>query len=185
MIGSPGKQPPSLGCQKGSPKVFINITRTLLSLITGNSKGFQSSLPATWSETKYIFLIINHSITTPEMFGLHQSNSESHSVVFDSFRPLLCPWDSPGKSTRMGCHALLQGIFPTQGSNLHLLYLLHWEAGSLPPVSPYIKFLVLLELSALMSLRKDRELEWLSTHSQLGKKGKQSSFIPRKGNLNT
>ena len=24
---------------------------------------------------------------------------------------------SPGKNTRMGCHALLQGIFPTQGSN--------------------------------------------------------------------
>ena len=30
---------------------------------------------------------------------------------------LLCPWDSPGKDTGVGCHALLQGIFPTQGSN--------------------------------------------------------------------
>ena len=29
----------------------------------------------------------------------------------------------------MGCHALLPGIFPTQGSKLHLLYLLHWQAG--------------------------------------------------------
>ena len=28
---------------------------------------------------------------------------------------LLCPWDSPGKNTRVGCHSLLQGIFPTQG----------------------------------------------------------------------
>ena len=28
---------------------------------------------------------------------------------------LLCPWDSPDKNTRMGCHALFQGIFPTQG----------------------------------------------------------------------
>ena len=36
----------------------------------------------------------------------------------------------------MGCHALLQGIFPTQGSNLHLLGLLHWQAGSLPLVPP-------------------------------------------------
>ena len=26
--------------------------------------------------------------------------------------------DSPGKNTEEGCHALLQGIFPTQGSNL-------------------------------------------------------------------
>ena len=29
--------------------------------------------------------------------------------------------DSPGKNTRMGCHALLQGIFPTQGSKPGLL----------------------------------------------------------------
>ena len=28
---------------------------------------------------------------------------------------LPCPRDSPGQNTRMGCHALLQGIFPTQG----------------------------------------------------------------------
>ena len=30
---------------------------------------------------------------------------------------LLCPWNSPGKNTGVGCHFLLQGIFPTQGSN--------------------------------------------------------------------
>ena len=30
---------------------------------------------------------------------------------------LLYPWDSPGKETGVGCHSLLQGIFPTQGSN--------------------------------------------------------------------
>ena len=29
----------------------------------------------------------------------------------------LCPLNSPGKNTRVGCHALLQGIFPTQGLN--------------------------------------------------------------------
>jgi len=36
--------------------------------------------------------------------------------------------DSPGKNTGMGCHALLQGIFPTQGSNpglLHCRQILH------------------------------------------------------------
>ena len=33
--------------------------------------------------------------------------------------------DSPGKDTGVGCCALLQGIFPTQGSNLSLLWLLH------------------------------------------------------------
>ena len=40
--------------------------------------------------------------------------------------------DSPGKSTGVGFHALLQGIFPTQGSNPGLLCLLHWQADSLP-----------------------------------------------------
>ena len=30
----------------------------------------------------------------------------------------LCPWYSLGKNTRVACHCLLQGIFPTQGSNL-------------------------------------------------------------------
>ena len=33
---------------------------------------------------------------------------------------LLHPWDSPGKNTGVGYHFLLQGIFPTQGSNPNL-----------------------------------------------------------------
>ena len=35
----------------------------------------------------------------------------------------LCPWDFLGKNNGVGCHALLQGIFPTQGLNLILLRL--------------------------------------------------------------
>ena len=38
---------------------------------------------------------------------------------------LLCPWDFPGNNTGVGCHSLLQGIFPTNESNPHLLRLLH------------------------------------------------------------
>ena len=59
----------------------------------------------------------------------------SHSVMSDSLRPhglsptrLLCPWHFPGKSTGVSCHFLLQGIFPTQGSNpclLHCRRILH------------------------------------------------------------
>ena len=40
--------------------------------------------------------------------------------------PLLCPCDSLGKCTGVDCHALLQGIFLTQGSNQCLLYFLRW-----------------------------------------------------------
>ena len=44
--------------------------------------------------------------------------------------------DSLGKNTGVAYHALLQGIFLTQGSNPHLLHLLHWQAGSLPLAPP-------------------------------------------------
>ena len=51
------------------------------------------------------------------------------SVMSNSLRPygleptrLLCPSDSPGKNTGVGCHTLLQGIFPTQRSNPDLLH---------------------------------------------------------------
>ena len=44
---------------------------------------------------------------------------------------LLCLWDSSSKDTGMGCCVLLQGISLMQGSNLRLLCLLHYQAGSL------------------------------------------------------
>ena len=49
---------------------------------------------------------------------------------------LLCPQGSPGKNNGVGCYALLQENFPTQGLNLCLLRLLGWQAGSLPLVPP-------------------------------------------------
>ena len=42
---------------------------------------------------------------------------------------LFCPWNFPNKNIGVGCHFLMQGIFPTQGQNLCLL---HWRAESLP-----------------------------------------------------
>ena len=42
---------------------------------------------------------------------------------------ILCPWNSPGKNTGVGCHFLLQGIFPIQGLTPCLL---HWQVGSSP-----------------------------------------------------
>ena len=52
----------------------------------------------------------------------------SHWVLSDSVTHglwparLLCPWESPGRSTGGGCHALLQGTFPTQGLTPGLLH---------------------------------------------------------------
>ena len=57
-----------------------------------------------------------------------ESERTSCSVVSNSLPPrglqptrLLCPRDSPGKNTAVDSHSLLQGISPTQGSNLGLL----------------------------------------------------------------
>ena len=52
------------------------------------------------------------------------------SLLVCPLQSLLCPWESPGKNTGVGCHALLQGIFPTQEWNLCLYCLLHWQVGS-------------------------------------------------------
>ena len=54
--------------------------------------------------------------------------SES-SVVSDSLRPtgLYSPWNSPGQNTGVGSRSLLQGIFPTLGSNPRRLYLLRYR----------------------------------------------------------
>ena len=48
--------------------------------------------------------------------------SEGHSVVSNSLpsHGLYSPWNSPGQSTGVDSCSLLQGIFPTQGSNLGL-----------------------------------------------------------------
>ena len=58
----------------------------------------------------------------------------SYSLRLRGVKPirLLCPWDFPGKNTRVGCHFLLQGIFPGPELNPYLLHLLHWLVDSLP-----------------------------------------------------
>ena len=73
------------------------------------------------------------------------------SVVSDTLRPhgleparLLCPWDFPGKNTEVGCHFLLQGIFPTQriepaspaSPAFQVDSLPLWQRGSLPMLLP-------------------------------------------------
>ena len=58
---------------------------------------------------------------------------------------LLCPWDSPGKSTRVGSHSLHQRIFLTQGLNYHLLHfrqILHHLSHQESPFSKRGRYLM-------------------------------------------
>ena len=64
-----------------------------------------------------------------------------HAQSLSSVQPFATPWTVahqaplsmgfPGKNTGVGCHSVLQGTFPTQGTNSYLLCLLHWQAYSL------------------------------------------------------
>ena len=93
------------------------------------------------TEQQYVSIIDTHTLThththmsvfsSQSMMNI-SSLSLSHSVVSDTIAgqsPL-----SMGLSRQeywSGCHFLLQGVFPTQGWNLHLLHLLHWQADTL------------------------------------------------------
>ena len=83
-----------------------------------------SSQPRDWAQISRIVgrhvYHLNHQVSRKE------DKRICNSLVPDSLWPhelqparLLCPWDSPAKNTGVGCHFLLQGIFPTQGSNPH------------------------------------------------------------------
>ena len=88
---------------------------------------------------------------------------------------LLCPWYSPGKNTWVDCHALLQGIFLTQGSELHLLKLLNCWLDSLPlshqgrPCYSYsqIQNLEGFHVYVYKQTKRDNKWEWSHYKSRL------------------
>ena len=87
--------------------------------LVGELGSHMLSLSATTSELMHACVHVKLCLTLCNSYGLEPIR-------------LLCPWDSPGKNTGVGCCFLLPGILPTQGSNPHLLCLLHWQADSLP-----------------------------------------------------
>ena len=78
------------------------------------------------------YIILSHSLFPDALCMCLVFLVLSHSVMSNSFElfaaRFLCPWDSPSKNTRVGCHFLLQGIFLPQESNLCIL---HWQVDSL------------------------------------------------------
>ena len=82
------------------------------------------------------------------------------------------PWNSPGNSTGVGCHSLLQGIFPTQGSNLGLLHgsqilyrLSHqvWDGFEFG-----IKLVYLLMIPTVDASKRHRDLIYLQARQKWG-----------------
>ena len=109
--------------------------RVRVTVYTGSqARGFSNTRPAQDQEQAKVLhkgpppsslQQVSYSVT--RSFWLRYIRKKgSRSVASDSLRPrgLLRPWDSPGKNTGVGCQFLLQGIFPTQGSNPGL-----WHCG--------------------------------------------------------
>ena len=110
----------------------------------------------------------------------HLPRNHLHSCGPQASR-LLCPWNFPGKNTGAGCHFLLQGFFPTQGSNPRLLHLLHcrqivnhwaiWEALRNP--SPFL-------IHCLWFLRF-----WDKVHNYCSQKKRKSQSIRGSRKINS
>ena len=86
---------------------------------------------------------------------------------------LFCPWDSPGKESGMGCHALLQGLFPTQGLNpcllsfLHCRWILyHWTTGE-AHLSIYLSSVYISESKWLNQVLQDPDIRFTSPPDSL------------------
>ena len=104
-------------CLKYSYKYFPRNTSNSFQFPNSNHKGL-SCLP------DLIMAIITYHIESEV-----KVKSLSCARLFGTPRTVACtkllyPWDFPSKSTGVGCHSLLRGIFPTQGSNPGLLNLL-------------------------------------------------------------
>ena len=88
-----------------------------------------------WISTKWVGGWINWPSAWhfQQNFGdSKQRNKYSVAGIIQDWVSATQIWDILGKNTGVSCHFLLQGSFRTQGLNLRLLWLLHWQAASLP-----------------------------------------------------
>ena len=111
----------------------------------------------TWQQLTHIYIQLNH-------FASHLKHCKWGAVLGCSF--MSDPWQShgqapPGKDTGLSCHALLQGIFPTQGQNPGLPLQMD-SLPSEPPRKP--KNTALGSLSLLQGIIPSQESNWGLLH---------------------
>ena len=113
-------------------------------LLAGSHSGSKISTSNNKNKTQYLLFTVHQgsvsrslSILFPSIIPGSLSSTMCARSAHTTLQPhepwptrLLSPWDFPGKNAAVGCHFLLQGIFPTQRSNLQLLHcrriLYHW-----------------------------------------------------------
>ena len=110
-------------------KVKLIAAKAQLPMWWAGGKAVSSALPG--PGRKYLKNLLGYKCILSILLNRTKQRYEQVSRGLWPTR-LLCPWNFPGKNTGVGCHFLLQGIFPIQGSNPSLLGFLHWQADSLP-----------------------------------------------------
>ena len=124
------------------------------------------------------FLPLPHHVAKSVLYVCFSFERKSLSVISDSLRPhglqparLLCPWDSPGKNTGVGCCAFLQWIFPNQRSNPGLphcrwiLYHLSHEGSC--AVNKFIGPIFLDSMSMLQCIFIFQSLTYVTLYNRL------------------
>ena len=90
--------------------------------------------------------------------------------------PSVCLWSPPGKNTGVGCHALLQGIFLTKGSNPHLLYIWH-NYRFLSTI--YQHFIIVKQIFCFLLLLISPRLNWVYENAVCNKIFNKEACIKR------
>ena len=104
------KSPSEMVLKLAASRVLLGATRTIPArVLTLTLKLFSAQLLTTLISRLF------------KMYSIMFSCIQLFVTLRDIATRLLCPWDSAGKNTGVGCHALLQGIFLTQGLNPCLL----------------------------------------------------------------
>ena len=127
----------------------------------------------TWQQLTHIYIQLNHFASHLKhckwgavlgcsfMSDPWQSHGQAIPWTGNPMDRLLGPWDSPGKDTGLSCHALLQGIFPTQGQNPGLPLQMD-SLPSEPPRKP--KNTAVGSLSLLQGIIPSQESNWGLLH---------------------
>ena len=144
----------------------------LTSLISLQSKGLSRVFSNTTVQKHQFFSAQPSLLSNSHMSNSYMTTGKTIALTVLFLVDLLCPTlndpmdcsppgssvhgDSLGKNTEVGCHARLQGIFLTQGSNPSLLCLLHCQVGSLRLAPPGKSVLV----SYSTKKKNNTEVQW-------------------------
>ena len=127
----------------GTEGTYLNIIKAIYSKFTANILSGKDGKHLLWDQEKdkvpILTINIQHTFGSPSHGNQRRKRNKRNPVGKEIKLSLFADdvtWNSPGKNTKMGSHSLLQRTFLTQALNPHLLCLMHWQAGSLPPVPP-------------------------------------------------